>query len=143
MFDAIKKLVTWLWTHVWSAVLTALFGAIVITRLVNWIEGPDSYKVYFVGDFADPIVGIVWHGFKQADLPDLHINDVPVKLESVRAEEGEAELDFQDPCREERHLNGGRPRDQYSNQRSIAQLPACGLFHGNTHKSAGSCNPTD
>ncbi len=80
--DAGKKIVSFLKKWILLPLLGALISAVVIGRLIDWVVGPNSYKVYIVGNISEPETKEIADAFiGVGELPK--INRIPVEVKEV------------------------------------------------------------
>lgn len=54
-----------------APIIAAIIASAVGGRVIDWLVGPNSYKVYFVGQLDDPYVRQVRAGFDSGELPSI------------------------------------------------------------------------
>ena len=65
-----------------APILAVVFSLSMVGRFTTWWSGPDSYKIYLVGDRGDPETKSIFEALKAAKGDTtLKINGVPVKFE--------------------------------------------------------------
>lgn len=94
MLDATKELFKRVWTIFWKWILTPLLSIIVgiaiVRPLIDNYVRPESYTIYFVGNFDNDDVNKIWKKFNQEYKDDLEIDGVKIKLRKFDGKETDA-----------------------------------------------------
>ena len=59
--------------------VTGMIGVVLVVPITGWFQGPEEYRIYFVGALREPTVDQVYEGFRELGSP--RIDDVPVVIE--------------------------------------------------------------
>ena len=76
--DVEKKLFNFVKTWILLPLLGALISAVIIGRLIDWVVGPGSYKIYVVGNISNPEPKAIADAFS-GELPKINGTSVEIK----------------------------------------------------------------